>query len=1329
MPQKLVSFARLTWQTLAVLLVIFALTVSLIRGLLPRVPEIRYELLSQIESRYGVTLQVGKLDAKWQAYGPALSLNNVVVPPQETLPFTLIIEHLDVKLDFWESLLTLTGQIETVSFNGVQLVLDLDKLSQLKQQDTNAPTNVDWLYSLLLEQLGHFDIQDVKLQFVSSSVDLLPVYIKQLTWLNAQGKHLGQGAFYLDEAGAEEELLDLHIKLVGDGYQPDDITGEVYIAAKDLDLGAWASRQTNPSLIDKDKIQYQGVVNFEGWLTIANRTLNEGIIQFSPSWLEWQQLDSSAIKITPDANKNQRQRFDIAGGQLVWQQIPKGWLLNTQDFQFISNGVAWPELNAYLAYQDRQLFTQLNQIDLQLLKPLLPIIPNLGQTQVEMWQTLELSGTLGPVKAYKSLSQPWQAKADIQQVSWQAIQDIPGLSPVDMSISWAHNTASIAIPEQTFEIDFDGGFYEPLNISNAPLDVSFNTQTQHLYAPNVQFQNDVIDLSAAVSMHFANESHLSLAANLDIKDVSQAHLFFPLMAMSPNLVEYLANGLNQGNVSGAKVVWHGALNQYPYENAQGIFQAGFMLDDARFQFQPDWPAVDKLTLQALFENKLMDLTILSGELDKVTVDGARVWIPELGHESLLRVSADLTTKAQDAEQVIMASPLTGSVGKTLGVVQVSGDVNATLDLSIPLYKGSSSQINGSVTFANNPVYIAKPGIALVDVSGELIFENSLIRGEQFTSKLFNQPLRFGFATKETNQQITLDVDLASQWTLAQLPQALDNPLSEYYDGQFDWSGDLMMMFGETGFSLRGRVNSDLTGARLSFPPPFAKFYDERKSISAEVIGDDKQLSLSVKLAEQAEFWAQFKPESAELAFYELMLGRTFKLGDKMIKQDGHIHVDLPSAKFANWLPVIKKFTADKPSDADTQKVNIFPPLRQLDAKIDAFSLLAEDFTQLDLKAYPTDDSWRIEALADQIDGSIDFYPSWREQGIKVQAAKLHLSPEIKAEETADFSSAELLDNLPTLAVNIDDFKVNDMAFGQLDIQAKPDDLGYTFENIALTHEKSNIRINSTGYWRSDGDNTRSTFEVDLVAEHFHNISEILGISPGLRDAPLNLKGHFSWPGAPYQLTLATMDGRLAFEFGKGYLSQISDKGARIFSLFSLDSLLRKLTLDFSDVFGSGLYFNQFKGNLDIDKGVVKTTDTEMDAVAGVMKVRGYTDLTTQSLNYDVRFVPQLASSVPAVVFLSTSAWTLGIGAFALTKVLEPVIEVISELRFRLSGTMADPELIELERKSKEIEIPESILREVEHNQGDADTEIENEAQAEPEPNNPSALSTPQTQEN
>jgi len=250
-------------------------------------------------------------------------------------------------------------------------------------------------------------------------------------------------------------------------------------------------------------------------------------------------------------------------------------------------------------------------------------------------------------------------------------------------------------------------------------------------------------------------------------------------------------------------------------------------------------------------------------------------------------------------------------------------------------------------------------------------------------------------------------------------------------------------------------------------------------------------------------------------------------------------------------------------------------------------------------------------------------------------------------------------------------------------------LGYRIQTLSLTTPE--VSLQGNGIWQQQNGQNQTELTVSLNASQFNYLSQQLGIDPGVNEAPLKMNAELKWQGAPYAFSLNTLNGKVKFELGKGHLSQVSDKGARIFSLFSLDSLVRKLSLDFSDVFGQGMYFNSFSGNLQIDNGVVKTTDTEMDAIAGNMKVRGYTDLTSESLNYDIRFVPQLASSVPTVVLLSTSAWTLGLGAFALTKVLEPVIEVISEIRFRVTGTMSDPVVEELERKSKEIEIPESIL--------------------------------------
>jgi uncharacterized protein YhdP len=203
---RLTAIGRTSLQVLAILLVLFALGVSLIRGLLPHIPEVRQEILIYVEKNYGVKLQLEGLSAKWQAYGPALTVTNLVLPPQDNLPITLISEQVNIKLDFWQSLLTLSPQIETVSFDKVRIAIDVDNLSN--QSTSSTPiTNMDWLYTFLLEQLGHFSINNVSVQLNSSLHQFRPIFIDNLVWLNQGDEHRGEGSLFVDDQASDKESL------------------------------------------------------------------------------------------------------------------------------------------------------------------------------------------------------------------------------------------------------------------------------------------------------------------------------------------------------------------------------------------------------------------------------------------------------------------------------------------------------------------------------------------------------------------------------------------------------------------------------------------------------------------------------------------------------------------------------------------------------------------------------------------------------------------------------------------------------------------------------------------------------------------------------------------------------------------------------------------------------------------------------------------------------------------------------------------------------------------------------------------------------------------
>ncbi|MDX1282606.1 YhdP family protein [Shewanella colwelliana] len=1291
------TLGRICWQVVAIIMVVFALAVSLFRGLLPKLDDVRNELINYVETQYQVTVQLSELSAEWQAFGPAVTVNNLVLPPQENLPVTLIVKKVQVKLDFWETLITASPQIENVIFEGVHVALDIDKLSSgdAKSVSANEESSTDWAYQLMLEQLERFAITDVTVQLLSKRHEYRPIHIENLRWRNLGSSHRAQGQLFLDQDASEVERLSLSVDITGSGYRPDELTGQVYLAAKSLDLGEWASRQVNP-YNKKTKLPLEGVVNLEAWFTLANRQLASATIAFEPSWLQWKL-------------KDKRQRFEIQAGQINWLPSTDGWQLSSSNLAFVTNDKPWPEPRLLVSNTEQHFSVLVNQIDTRVLLPLLPLVPGIDLEGLYAWQAMSPQGKLNDLRLDYGTNAPLQLTLSAQQITWNPFNGIPGSQPIDLKMGFKGNDLYLWADAQNYLIDFDDGFEAPIALKGQPFSLKYALDSGELVAPKLQFDNQDLNIDAALKMQFNDKVFLSLAADVDVKNAANAKYYFPKHGMSESLISYLEGAIKAGQSDDAKVVWHGALSDFPYQDNSGVFQAGFSLSQAQYEFQPDWPEVTDLSLVALFENAAMDIWVDKGQLLDVAADGTHVAIPEMSDTSLLTVRADLHTNGDAAKTVLLRSPLADSVGATLKVVQVQGDVEGKLDLAIPLYEGGQEAIRGTVLFKDTPVYISEPGVQLDAVNGQVYFVNEVVTGEGITAKLFEQPVSFSFDTGNINKNYGLNLDMNGLWQLDQLPALLDNPLQNYYQGNLAWQGAMTLVFDQIGYRIQAQVSSDLDGVELSLPGTFAKTSDSKRRLSIELIGDNKQSSLGAKLGDQLEFWGGFDELSGDkLAHFDLLLGRLFKPGDELRRQEGHLLLDLPATEFSPWLPIIKGFTDDivvntqeadqsiaTPLAQDSAGISggdteaFFPPLTFISGSIKQLNLFGQPFSDLTLTAQPSEHGWRFEGAADQFDGRVDFYPDWSSQGLKVVAKHFDFAPAVKAPTEAEFSHDTILSNLPPLAVDVDEFSAYGRQLGHLVLQATPIGGDYKIQTVSI--KTPGITLRGKGAWLNSKQENRTEFQLDLQATKFDEFSERLGIDPGLKNAPLDMQAEVAWTGAPYAFSIDTLNGQISYKLGKGHLSEVSDKGARIFSLFSLDSLLRKLSLDFSDVFGKGLYFNSFTGTLNLDNGVVKTTDSEMDAVAGNMRVRGYTDLTTESLNYDIRFVPQLASSVPTVVLLSTGGWTLGLGAFALTKVLEPVIEVISEIRFRLTGTMSEPKLEELERKSKEIEIPESVL--------------------------------------
>ena len=117
-----------------------------------------------------------------------------------------------------------------------------------------------------------------------------------------------------------------------------------------------------------------------------------------------------------------------------------------------------------------------------------------------------------------------------------------------------------------------------------------------------------------------------------------------------------------------------------------------------------------------------------------------------------------------------------------------------------------------------------------------------------------------------------------------------------------------------------------------------------------------------------------------------------------------------------------------------------------------------------------------------------------------------------------------------------------------------------------------------------------------------------------------------------------------------------------------------------------MFFTDLTGSVQIENGVATTEDARLLGSAGDMDIRGWTNMKTGELNYNLTYAPKVTSSLPIIL-----AWMVnppsGLAALFIDKVLHDA-KVISRLRYQVTGTIDEPVVEEIERDSRPVDLPE-----------------------------------------
>jgi len=252
-------------------------------------------------------------------------------------------------------------------------------------------------------------------------------------------------------------------------------------------------------------------------------------------------------------------------------------------------------------------------------------------------------------------------------------------------------------------------------------------------------------------------------------------------------------------------------------------------------------------------------------------------------------------------------------------------------------------------------------------------------------------------------------------------------------------------------------------------------------------------------------------------------------------------------------------------------------------------------------------------------------------------------------------------------------------------------------SMNLSDKNDGEIIESANYQKSNYEKTNVDFTLST-----NNVGTMLkrwGFTPSIEDSNGKVIGNLNWDNSPWRVDYKKLSGYGRLDFGKGYLSQISDADGRIIALFNLKSILRKLTFDFKDVYKKGFFYDSMGGTVKIDNGVISTYDTSIKGNVADVWLYGKTDLNNETVEQHAIVSPHITSSFPVL-----AAWALepttGIILYLLNKIMEPAIDVATQIDYRVHGSYEKPIVDEIKKSKKRVKInlDEEILGEEQANE-------------------------------
>ncbi|MGZ4981337.1 MAG: YhdP family protein [Methylobacter sp.] len=1304
-------------------LISVAIGLTGVRLLLSGIEHYKSDLAAHIGDLIGTPVTIGRLGAKMRGFNPELVLKDISI--SRDAPAASGSTRANPLPADSSALVSNNNEKPAIQFTEIRLGMDLlDFLVSRNLLSSSRVTLVGTKLSIKRQQDGSIAIVGLK------ASDGQPEWLLQgrkyevlqseITWQDEASHRkplLFNGVDLAIRNDGDRHRLNVLMKLpkkVGDAlrismdfkgnvFEPSTIEGRVYINGNAVflsELAAFSQISTG------DRIHISsGTGNFQIWADwhqsqLASMDIDAQIQQMALVRQDKQEFFVKQLKTKLHWGVN----GVFKGSTNSWQLDVNDFALETQDG---GKGVVkkWPSAMFGVAGQRvddnalHKIALFIERLDLQEASGLAQFFAPLKEKQVNTLAKAQLKGLLENFSLFADLdAKSVELNGRFDKLGVASLSSVPGIENLTGRIKGSEKQGSVTLTTKDAWLTGPGLFREALPVNRLQGTVNWQQAAdEHVWSmsspsieldslsfrSNTRFRIDIPEAGKPVFM--------DLQSAFSGEDASDVRHYLPVGIMDEEVVAWLDSAFVSGRLTNGGLLVYGNLNDFPFTDAPGVFEAVFNGEQFELAYDPEWPHITGMNTEVMFSQGGLKVNVLQGQsgmtrgtvsaadqseagAESVVIKQAEVTIPSLEKSEQLLIKGEVESGIAQVLAFLQQTPLSLPVDSLLEAIVPQGNTQVALDLKIPLTAHVPTKVDGTAQLKDAKLTVKSLELPVSKINGELKFNERGVYSDTIHAAALGHPIQINI--KSSDSQTTVNVE--GHAGISDLQKQFDIPWWEIASGTTDYRLTLDLPYGDESPELV--VESMLSGVALDLPESLAKTREQKIPLSLTFNLDEQQL-MPVLLSYDNKLKAAIQLDTKQKTIYSghVLVGD----GEVAQTQDAGLKLELNRSRLVlqDWLGLVIAQGAGDGDNAGSLPVPTLLPslavgltgslptatlppslavgrtgslptatlppslavVRELKIHGDHAVWNKTDMGALDLALKRNGNFWTGTIAGPIAKGNVkvpvDFKSADRinldMDVLDISALKqMESKDSFRAVSTRPLADASDADPRQTLSpelmplLTVTSRKTLWRSIDLGQLALKTEHIPGGMGFDDVKLTGENQKLIFSGNWQINGGQSITHTRGYLEVPHAGKLLEQLGITKDLTETSAAVDFSVSWNAAPYQFSLADLKGQLDINFKNGRILSIEPGFGRLLGMLAMAQWIKRAQLDFSDIYEEGLTFNSIKGHFDLAGGIASTHNLVVDAVPAKIAISGDTDLVSQTVDHIINVTPKSADAVP-----------------------------------------------------------------------------------------------------